>query len=172
MAKKKNRNIILLKTIQELENELDYVNFEHKKYFQHLCNLIPNKDLEKLDIEIIDTKNFKKRGLVYVFVIEGKIFKIGHTITAISDRVQSYNCGKTEYRIAGTCSTANYFVLQSLLSINKNIEVYTYFPELPKYEIFGIEYQDSFPIPKRAEKEILKEFKAQYKKLPIGCTQK
>lgn len=168
----KNKNIKILKSIEDLKNEISFSKFEYREYFSHLCNLKPDKKNEKLDVEIIDNINIQKEGLVYVFVIQDKIFKIGHTINNIIDRVQSYNCGKTEYRIAGTCSTANYFVLQSLLNINKTVKVYAYFPELPKYEVFGKKFQDSFPVPKRAEKEILKYLMEKYNKLPIGCTQK
>ncbi len=93
--------------------------------------LIYYASLEKLEINAIDEKNMKNEGLVYVFVIQGKIFKIGHSITPITKRVQSYNCGKVEYRKNGTCSTTNYFVLQSLLKINKIVQVYAFFPEQP-----------------------------------------
>ncbi len=171
MAKKKNRNITPLKSINDLENEISYDNFEYKEYFSHLCNLVPNKELERIEIEIIDKQRIKIAGLVYVFVIDGKIFKIGHSITPIAKRVQSYNCGKTEYRIAGTNSTTNYFVLQSLLKINQVVNVYAFFPEQPKYNLFGKEYQDSFPTSKRAENEILKDFIKKHNKKPIGCTQ-
>ncbi len=171
MAKKKNRNIVILKDVNDLEKEVSYSDFEYKTYFKHLCNLIPNNELEKLEIEQVDKENFKKAGLVYVFVVDGKILKIGHSITAISKRVQSYNCGKTEYRISGTNSTTNYFILQSLLKINKIVNVYAFFPEQPKYILFGKEYQDSFPTSKRAENEILNDFIKKHKKKPIGCTQ-
>lgn len=171
MAKKKNRNIIILKNIDDLKNEIRYDEFSFKKYFSHLCNLIPNISKEKIEIEIIDIENIKKAGLVYVFVIDGYIFKIGHSITPITKRVQSYNCGKTEYRINGTNSTTNYFVLQSLLKINEIVNVYAYFPDHPKYEVFGEEYQDSFPASKRAENEILKNLIEKYNKKPIGCSQ-
>lgn len=171
MAKKKNKNIIILKDINDLKNEIDYADFEYKEYFTHLCNLIPNDKLEKLEIQSIDSKNLTRAGLVYVFVIDNKIFKIGHSITPITKRIQSYNCGKTEYRINGTNSTTNYFVLQSFLKINKIINVYAFFPEQPKYKLFGKDYQDSFPTSKRAENEILKDFIKKHNKKPIGCTQ-
>ncbi len=171
MAKKKNRNIVILKDIDDLQNEISYNEFEYKDYFSHLCNLIPNNELEKLEIEVIDEEKIKTEGLVYVFVIEGKIFKIGHTITPITKRIQSYNCGKTEYRISGTNSTTNYFVLQSLLKINKKVNVYAFFPQKPKYSLFGEEYQDSFPVSKRAENIILENFIKKHNKKPIGCTQ-
>ena len=109
--------------------------------------------------------------MIYVFVINKKIFKIGHTITSISQRIQSYNCGKTEYRIAGTNSTTNYFVLQSILNLNKLVQVYAFFPKQPSYEIFGKEYQDGYPPSKRGENEVIKSFIEKHKKKPIGCTQ-
>jgi len=171
MAKKKNRNIVLLKTIQDLQNEIDYTDFEYQQYFSHICNLLPNTEKEKLEIEILDQNKIILSGLVYIFVINNKIFKIGHSITPITKRVQSYNCGKVEYRINGTNSTTNYFVLQSLLKIGEKVAVYAFFPEQPEYEIFGKKYQDSFPPSKRAENEIIKDFMKKHNKKPIGCTQ-
>jgi hypothetical protein len=171
MAKKKNRNDYFLKSIDDLKDEISYQDFEYKEHFLHLCNLIPNIDKEKIEVETVNKDKVKIAGLVYVFVISGRIFKIGHSITPIAKRVQSYNCGKLRYRIAGTNSTTNYFVLQSLLKINEIVNVYAFFPEHPKYTLFGKEYQDSFPSSKRAEKEILQDFLVKHKKKPIGCTQ-
>ena len=171
MKKSKNRNIVLLKDIADLKDELDYNKFKYKKFFFHLCNLIPYSKEERLDIEVINEKFIKNEGLVYVFVIQSKIFKIGNTITSIIKRIQSYNCGKVEYRIAGTNSTTNYFVLQSLSKINKKVKVFAFFPEQPKYTIFGKVYQDSFSPSKRAEKIILNDFVKEYKRKPIGCSQ-
>jgi len=102
--------------------------------------------------------------LVYIFVINERIFKIGHSITAITKRIQSYNCGKTEYRIAGTNSTTNYFVLQSILKINHIVKVYAFFPDQPEYSLFGKIYKDGFPPSKRAENEIIKKFMHRYNK--------
>jgi hypothetical protein len=171
MAKKKNRNIVSLKNISDLNNEVNYNNFEHKNKFSHLCNLIPNKELEKLEIEVIDSDNIKNNGLVYIFVINNKIFKIGHTITSMVKRIQSYNCGKIEYRITGTNSTTNYFVLQSLLNIDEVVNVYVYFTEKPKYKVFGKTYQDGKQPAKTAENIIINDFIKNHNKKPIGCTQ-
>ena len=96
MAKKKNKNITPLK-YSDLENEINYNDFGYKKYFEHLCNLTPEVEKERLSIKEIGNKDFKRKGLVYVFVIDDYIFKIGQTITSITKRVQSYNCGKMEY---------------------------------------------------------------------------
>ena len=102
MPRKQNRNIIIIKQFSELQHEMNYSNFEYKDYFAHICDLLPNQQKERLDIEIVDKTNIAKEELVYVLVIEDKIFKIGHTITDIKKRVGSYNCGKTVYRIHGT----------------------------------------------------------------------
>ena len=172
MAKTKNRNIRIIKNFNELEEEINFNEFDKKEHFIHICDLIPNKTLERLDMEIIDQEKCNIGGLVYIFVINGKIFKIGQSITNIKKRIQSYNCGKIEYRISGTNSTTNYFVLQSLLSINQQVNVYAFFPDLPEYEIFGKHYKDSWQVSKRAENIIINEFIQKYNKKPIGCTQR
>ena len=172
MAKKKNRNITPIKEMNELKDEIKFSQFIYKKYFIHLCNLIPNKDDEKLCIEFISNSRKNEKGIVYVFVIEDRILKIGQTITNINQRIQSYNCGKTRYRISGTNSTTNYFILQSLLSLDKIVKVYAYFTRKHKYKIFGEKGIDSFPSAKIIEKKIIKDFKEKYNKLPIANTQK
>lgn len=133
MAKKKNRNIQIINNINDLINEVNYSDFEYKSYFEHICNLIPNVEKE---------------------------------------RIQSYNCGKTEYRIAGTNSTTNYFILQSLLKINKIVKVYAYFPDKKEYKIFGEFGCDSFPPAKKVERKILSDFIKKHKLKPIANTQK
>jgi len=168
----KSRNIRIIKGIEELNDEIDFEDFEKKEFFTNICNLIPNQKLERLDIEMIDEERCKMGGLVYIFVIKGKIFKIGQSITDIKKRIQSYNCGKVEYRINGTNSTTNYFVLQSLLSLNEKVQVYAFFPDLPEYVLFGKKYKDSWQVSKRAENIIINEFLSKYNKKPIGCTQK
>jgi hypothetical protein len=163
----KNRNIRVLNE-KDLENEINYNNFQYKNYFHHICDLFPNNDKEKIDIiEIKNVEEFKKAGLVYIFVIDEKILKIGHTITPMNKRIQSYNCGKTEYRIAGTCSTTNWFILQSILKIDKIVNVYGYYTPNPAYNVLGKNYENSIPASKQAEKEILNTIE----KKPIGNTQ-
>jgi hypothetical protein len=172
MAIKKNKNIIPIKSTSELKEEIKFDEYEFKKFFNLLCYLIPNPALERLEIEVFDVNKIENEGLVYVFVIDDFIFKIGHTITSIKKRVQSYNCGKTEYRINGTNSTTNYFVLQSLLKINKKVSVFAYFPNHPTYEVLGNKYTDSHPPSKRAENILMEAFIKKYNRKPIGCTQK
>ena len=169
---KKNRNILIIKKPDELVGEIDYSRFLYKDYFEFLCSIIPNKEQERLDVGESGTKRIDTKGLVYIFVIEGKIFKIGQSINSIKDRIQSYNCGKRDYRIVGTNSTTNYFVLQSLLEINRPVQVYAYFIDKKRYEIFGEVGEDTFPSTKIVERKILKDFLEKYGKKPIANTQK
>ena len=167
-----NKNDEPLKCEKDLCEEVGWSKFLYEKYFEYLCDLKPDVTSESLEVVSVDSTKIHERGLVYVFVIAGKIFKIGHTITSITDRVQSYNCGKMAYRKNGTCSTTNFFVLQSLLNIEKRVKVYAYFPSKMKYEIFGEHGEEKFPSPKTVEKKVIKEFIATYKKKPIGCMQR
>ncbi len=165
--KKKSRNIKLLLE-EDLKNENRFSEFEYKEYFDYICDLVPNVEKEKIEIEnVVDEYNITTPGLVYVFVIEDKILKIGHTITPMKKRVASYNCGKTEYRINGTCSTTNWFILQSILKINKTVNVYAYFTPNPEYEVLGQQFKNSIPSSKQAEKTILETMDNK----PIGNTQ-
>lgn len=171
MAKQINRNDAVISSLDELDSECEYSNFEYKKDFSLICKLIPNMDKERLDIEILDKSKCDEEGFVYVFVVNEKIFKIGQSTTNIIKRIQSYNCGKAQYRKNGTCSTTNYFVLQSLLNLNLEVFVYAFFPPKPRYEIFGQVFEDSYPPSKKAENIIITDFIKKHGKKPIGCTQ-
>jgi hypothetical protein len=70
MGKKKNRNIMLLKTVDDLKDEIPYEDFTHKSHFRLLCELLPDKHNEKINIKVVDEAGFDRAGLVYVFVIE------------------------------------------------------------------------------------------------------
>jgi len=169
---KKTISVSLVNTKEDLENEIRYDDFEFKNYFEHICNLQPNVAAEKLELMVIDEKGCNRAGLIYVFVIDGKIFKIGQSINNIRDRIQSYNCGKLEYRLKGTCSTTNFFVLQSLLRINEPVYVYAYFTDQPEYEVFDMKFKNNRPPLKTAEHLIIQDFIDRYQKKPIGCTQR
>jgi hypothetical protein len=65
MARKKNRNIVLLKKVDELGKEINFNDFEYKKYFEHICDIIPDKENERLNIEPLNVeKTEQKEGLV------------------------------------------------------------------------------------------------------------
>jgi len=138
MPKKFNKNDNPIKKFSELADEIGYRAFQYKKRFQHICDLHPDNENEKLTIQAVeDEKYIKQSELVYIFVIKGKIFKIGSSTHSIKERVGSYNAGKEKYRKPGTNSTTNYFVLQSVLKIGIKINVYAYFPKKRPYNTFG-----------------------------------
>ena len=173
MAKKyNNRNDNTIRILDELKDEIEFKKYEYKEKFKYICNLIPNDPRERLDIEEIDKESCNREGIVYIFVIGGRIFKIGHSINTIKKRVGSYNTGKEKYRRAGTNSTTNNFILQSLLKLNKKIEVYGFFPELAKFRLLGEDYETSYQPAKKAENIFIEKFIKKYNKKPIGCTQK
>lgn len=155
------------KQVISLDDEISFDKFEYKKYFKLACRLLPNQHKEKLDIEILDSIICNIKDIVYIFVIDNKIFKIGQSIRNIKQRIQSYNGAKNE--LSGY---TNKNILKMLLEINKAIDVYIFFvPEekRPKCVLFG--QSVSITLSKEAENAILKSFKAKYNKLPIGCKQ-
>ena len=163
-----------LKDISDLDKEMEYKDFKRYKDFQPVCKLKPDKKSESLKIYDGVEDLVNRKGIVYVLVVNGKIFKIGQSINSIKKRIQSYNCGKKKYRKdRGTNSTTNYFVLQSLLNIGYDVEVYGFFPEQPKFKIFGKEYQESRSPSKVAENIIIKELiRDNNGNKPIGNKQK
>ena len=42
--RRKNRNIVLIKNVSELEDELAYNDFGYKDDCTHICNVIPYKE--------------------------------------------------------------------------------------------------------------------------------
>lgn len=114
-----------------------FSTYNLKPYFSYVGKIIPNKEKERLDF-VGDTKKYNNiEGVVYLFVVEDRILKLGKTDTSMKKRIQSYNCGKKQYRENGTCSTTNYKVLQSFLAINKSVSLYCYFVPPITIDLFG-----------------------------------
>ena len=151
-------------------SKVEIKNFKHFNEFEKICSLFPDKTREKIEIvDIIDKVKVNRKGLVYCFVFNGIVLKVGSSTTNIKNRIQSYNCGKKAYRESGTCSTTNYFVLQTLLNFNVNIEVYAFFPEIISFDVFGKKTETSLPA-KKYEKVILTKMKEDGC-FPSLCTQ-
>ncbi|MCL4374214.1 MAG: GIY-YIG nuclease family protein [Candidatus Marsarchaeota archaeon] len=153
----------------DVEKQIRFNDFCYKDKFRFICRLAPNILKERIDIiDEVDSLT-DKPDLVYALVINGRIIKIGSSTTSFKDRVSSYNCGKKAYRQNGTCSTTNYVVLQSILNINKNVDVYAFFPEKYTLNIWG--EREEISLSKKYEKAILTELKKNGK-FPILCTQR
>ncbi len=171
---KTNKNENPLRSLKALKDEIKWEDYSHKDLFIHYCDLIPHHENEKLTIENIkDDKLTKAAGVIYAFVIDGKIFKIGQSIGTFKSRLGSYNTGKQSYRSRGTNSGANFFILQSIFGMKtEKVEVYLIAPNHRKWEALGETGTEAFPSAKIWERIILAKFKEKYEKLPIGNTQK
>ena len=163
-----NKNDTILNA-EDIEGQMPLNTFKYREHFSFLCNIVPDVANEKLNISNA-TKLINKKGVLYLFVIDGKLIKVGSSTVSFKDRLSSYNCGKKAYRENGTCSTTNYLVLQSFLNINKVVEVYVFFPEEVAMDVWGESEMVSLPA-KRFEKRVLTELKEEGL-LPIMCSQK
>lgn len=160
--------------INDIDKKININSFTQMDYFDKIAIIESNIEKESLIIkEIIDERYITQKNLVYLFVIDGFIQKVGSTTQTMKDRISSYNCGKKLYRKNGTCSTTNFFVLQSFLNIGKQIDIYAFFPGKKKeyVDIFGDIILKDFSMPsKDCEKILLNQLKER-KVMPILCTQ-
>ena len=167
-----NKNEKPLRSVGEISEEICWDEYEYSHLFEHYCTLYPNFKIEKIEIKVIHDESLTKReGLVYALVVENKIVKIGQSINTFKKRLGSYNTGKQSYRSRGTNSGANFFILQSLLNINKPIEVYLLTPDHKRWEILDVSGTEAFPSAKIWERVLLDKFKKTYGRLPIGDSQ-
>lgn len=167
LADRKNKSDRIL-TRADIVAEMPFEDLPYKDFFSYYCDLVPDQAGERLLIKNAALDTLTKQGMLYAFVIDDKVVKIGSSITSFKKRVQSYNCGRQAYRDKGTCSVTNYHVLQSFLKINKRIKVYCYFPAWLKVKVFG-ENEIVSPA-KLFEKKLLTHLKKNHR-LPIMCTQ-
>lgn len=159
--------------LKEIDTTIPMNDFPYISHFKKIGTIKANEPTESIVIKSKESSFESDKELVYLFVIDGYIQKVGSTTTTMKKRIQSYNCGKQAYRDSGTCSTTNYFVLQSFLRINKDIEVYAFFPEKKKMQVdvFGDIVEKELYVPsKEYEKKILVELK-ENGVMPILCTQ-
>lgn len=163
-----NKNDIILSE-KDMINQMNFHEFKYKDKFHLLCDLVPEMDKERIVIKNPTSNLIDRKGILYLFVLNDKLIKVGSSTVSFAERVSSYNCGRKAFRKNGTCSTTNYLVLQTLLNINKIVKVYSYFPEEIELDVWGEKETISLPT-KRFEKKILTELKDRGK-LPILCTQ-
>ena len=169
---KTNKNENPLKRLEQISECPLWRSYPDQVFFTKLCVIKPEQEIEKLVMhEVCDEDKIKRAGLVYVLVVDGRIFKIGQTITPFKKRLDSYNTGQMKYRSRGTNSGANFFVLQSLLSLNKRIQVYAFFPEHKEWRLFDESGHEAFPSAKVAEKILIRRYEEKYGKKPLGCSQ-
>lgn len=168
MANKKSCDVILTSVPTDAPNFNEY---KLKPYFEKIATLIPNNETESLKVKESTTKYDSIEGIVYCFVVDGKILKLGKTDTTMKKRVQSYNCGKRAYRERGTCSVTNYAVLQSFLAIGSPIEIWGYAVPPAHFTLFGEEIVTSTSPSKYTEKTFQKITQQQFGEKLLLCIQ-
>lgn len=140
--------------------------------FIKIGEIIPNVEAQRLDVKEALPIFYEKEGMVYAFIIDDRVFKLGKTEVTMLERLKSYNCGKIAYRDNGTCSTTNYMVLQSFLNINKQVDVYGIPIPSATFIWKGKKITTDVSPAKYIEREFLKKItETLHAKLP-GCTQK
>lgn len=167
----KNKTEQIVESVANLEKEVNFSTYDYRDNFVKLCDLHPNKDREQLEIINMNKDLENSKGLIYIMVINDKIFKIGQTTVTFKERLSSYNCGSNKARKKGTCSVTNHYILQSFLAMNVDVEVYIYVLPEATYEYFGEVVHSSEAPSKYTERRISAEFEKKYYKKPIGCIQ-
>ncbi len=131
----------------------------------------PNQQKEKWDMEIIEECYSTQEDLIYALVIGGKLLKIGKTIKTMKNRVGSYHCGKNAYREKenATNSATNWYILQSVLSIDMPVYIYALYVPRTDGEFMGWTYHNR--ISKEIEGKLIAAFYKKYGFKPIGNKQ-
>jgi len=174
-----------------INKTISFEEYNRKEYFTPIADIILDsetvttgkKEGHKKRITIIQfvpkISNYeftKKTEWLYLFVINGRIVKIGGTRTGIKNRMASYLCGHytAERGKSGDCSKTNAFIYNTFefyLSSGCKIEMYGY--ELPKMEftieIFGKEKKITAQTFHAYESTFLDDYKKNYKEYPILC---
>ena len=170
-----------LTSISQLCHELNWKDFKVKmENGQYLTannfSLIaignPDSQNEKWIMDVKDEKYNNTCDLIYALVVEGKLLKLGKSITTMKERISSYHCGKNAYRQKknATNSATNWFILQSVIAMGKPVYVYAFFTERSYGEFMGEKFQNR--ISKEIEAIILARFAEQYGFRPLGNRQR
>ena len=160
-----------------------YNNKEHFKLIAEIVLDIEEKNGKKQRNTVIrfvpkiEKNEFeKKTEWLYLFLINGRIVKIGGTRTGIKGRISSYLCGHhiLERGKTGDCSKTNGFIYNTfefyLLSGCK-IEMYGYELPIKQYEIeiLGIKTMIVVQTYHAYESSFLEDHKKKYGDLPVLC---
>lgn len=170
MARASNRMEDPLRSVAELDDEIEWAAYEHKNEFEFMCEVNGDEYNEKL-IVVESVESLMERSCVYIMETEGKVLKIGTALRGIKGRIGSYNTGKMKYRGRGTNSGANYWMLQSIIKLAVPVRFHGYFPPTRPCEVFGTTLTEPFPSAKAVEGVLIRLFAERYGKKPIGNVQ-
>jgi hypothetical protein len=113
---------------------------------------------------------------LYCLVYDGRIVKIGMTITTVKDRYGSYSCGTDRAMKKGSCSTTNFIISEcNALATMKDINVEIYGIAVPKPIIektrFGVTKKCALSSVRDEETMLTDAFKNAYSHKPVLCVQ-
>ena len=172
----------------------DLSNFCLKDHFVKVADIVPDTELRKKDanggkgkkkkdqksrqtlikfVPTIPKKTWEKKGeYIYLFIVDGKIVKIGCTRTSIDARCGGYLSGHGIPEVTGgTAGSTNAFIYWTfvwLLSQGKKIEMFS--AEIPKVVVvqtfFGFSEEIETQVCHRWERRAMLEYQKQFGKLP------
>ena len=139
----------------------DYVD---KVSFTPLCTLVPGASQKRLDLHAVqDEVGMARRGLVFAWVVAGRVFGFGHSKHAFKQRLAAYNA---ELK-ASASGAINASTLQTLLTLGQPIQVHAYFPKQERWQFLGHSGHEPFPPPRIAKRVLLSRYRAAHGTMPL-----
>jgi hypothetical protein len=124
---------VMKKWVKEIDfdKSIKMTDYNRKEYFKPIMDIVLDNDMKngnkkrmtliKFEPTISIEEYNSKTEWLYIFVIDGRIVKIGGTRTGIKGRVASYLCGHhvEERGKSGDCSKTNGFIYNTFESCNR-----------------------------------------------------
>jgi hypothetical protein len=177
---------VMKKWVKEIDfdKSIKMTDYNRKEYFKPIMDIVLDNDMKngnkkrmtliKFEPTISIEEYNSKTEWLYIFVIDGRIVKIGGTRTGIKGRVASYLCGHhvEERGKSGDCSKTNGFIYNTFefyLNLGCKIQMYGY--QLPQIttviDIFNEEVKVISQTFHVYESKFLDDFKKNYNVYPV-----
>jgi len=113
---------------------------------------------------------------LYCLGYDGRVVKIGMTITSLKDRYGSYSCGTGRAMKKGSCSTTNFIISEcNAFAMMSGVKVEIYGIAVPKPIMkktrFGVTKKCALSSVRDEETMLTEAFKNAYSKKPVLCVQ-
>lgn len=174
-----------------LHETIPFHDYNRRDYFIKVADITLDKELNLSGkkegqkkrntviqfVPVIDGEEYSKKAeWLYIFLMNGRIVKIGGTRVGLKGRVASYMCGHhvPERGKSGDCSKTNGFIYNTFdfyLQLGCQIEMYAYL--LPRTEIQIQIFDKSTTVIAQTyhayESTFLDDYKKQYNEYPVLC---
>ncbi len=147
---------------------------KNREYFN------PNdEDYDGKKVDYIEKNSLWKNGdyeWLYCKTYNGRIVKLGMTITSLKDRYGSYSCGTGRAMKKGSCSTTNFIISEcNTFAVMNGMKVEIYGIPVPKKiekeTRFGVTKECVYSTVRDKETMIMESFKNAYGYKPVLCVQ-